>query len=106
MKIYISGPITGVNNYMERFIRAEEILEKEGHIIVNPAKVNAGLPEGTTHEEYMQMSYCMMEMCEAAFFLKGWEHSKGCNLEMKKAIQDKMTTIFEGGQGCRNTQSY
>ena len=51
MKIYISGAITGIDDYMERFAKAEKKLTEQGYSVVNPAKVNAQLPEDTTYEE-------------------------------------------------------
>ena len=45
MKIYISGAITGTDDYMERFSKAEKELAEQGYSVVNPAKVNAQLPE-------------------------------------------------------------
>lgn len=101
MKVYISGPITGTTDYMERFAMAESELTKEGHTVVNPAKVNAGLPEGTTHAEYMKMALDMMDMCNTVFVLKGWEKSVGCNMEIARALEQKMTIAFEGGKECQ-----
>lgn len=101
MKIYISGPITGTNDHAERFRRMEEALTAAGHIVVNPDKVNANLPEGTTHREYMQTSLAMLNMCDAIIMLEGWEKSAGCNEEMCFAMRSKLTIIFEGGRGCQ-----
>lgn len=101
MKIYISGPITGTEDYMRRFAVAENRLTAEGHSVINPARVNAQLPETTTHEEYMKMSLCMMNMCDAVFMLKGWQDSKGANMEFEYARGTGMTIIFEGGKGCQ-----
>lgn len=84
-KIYISGPITGIPDYMTRFQEAEEYLIKEGWSVINPAAVNAMLPEDTTYEEYMIMSLCMLEMCDAIFLLEGWEKSKGARWEFDYA---------------------
>ena len=39
--IYISGPITGTSDYMERFEKAEKELIENGYSVINPAKVNA-----------------------------------------------------------------
>ena len=103
MKIYISGPITGVDGYMERFNRAEEALKAEGHTVVNPAKVNSALPEGTTHEEYMITSIAMLEMCDCIFMLEGWKESKGCKIEFEYACKHRITIAFEGGSA--KTQS-
>lgn len=58
MKIYISGPITGTEDYKQRFRAAELELKERKHIPINPAKVNATLPaKHTSHEEYMRISF-------------------------------------------------
>lgn len=53
MKIYISGPITGVCNYKKRFVTAENDLHELGHVALNPAM----LPFGLTEAEYMRVLY-------------------------------------------------
>lgn len=97
MKVYISGPITGLEKdvYMENFKRAQELIRAAGCKAINPAAVNERLPEGTTHEEYMKMSITMMDMCNAIYLLKGWEESKGANIEFEHAIKNKMLIIFQ-----------
>lgn len=86
MKIYISGAITGTDDYMDRFADAEEKLKKEGHSVINPAAVNSMLPADTTYEEYMEMSLTMLDMCGAIYMLKGWEKSCGANREYGYAL--------------------
>lgn len=86
MKVYISGAITGINDYMERFAKAEEQLDNDGFIVINPAKVNGQLPKETTWEEYMKMSICMLDMCEAIYMLKGWKNSRGACIEYGYAL--------------------
>ena len=105
MKIYISGPITGVVGYMKVFNEAEEILTEKGHTVVNPARVNADLPEGTTHEEYMKMSFVMSDMCEMMMVLPGWRESKGCNMEIQYALEHGIAISFAGGKECLRSQS-
>lgn len=95
MKIYISGAITGTDDYMERFAKAEKELTEQGYSVVNPAKVNAQLPEDTSYEEYMKMCFCMLDMCESIFMLKGWEKSCGANREYGYALAKKKTIFFE-----------
>lgn len=53
MKIYISGQITGTDDFMERFQKAENDLKEKGHIVYNPAHANSFMPDETTYEEYM-----------------------------------------------------
>ena len=95
MKIYISGAISNTDDYMERFAKAEKELTTNGWSVVNPAKVNAQLPEDTSYEEYMKMSFCMLDMCEAIFMLKGWSKSCGSNREYWYAMGNCKTIICE-----------
>ena len=85
MKLYLSGAITGTDDYMDRFSMAEKSLEVE-HTIINPAKVTAQLPSDTDYEDYMKMSFCMLDMCDGIYLLKGWEKSCGSNRELGYAM--------------------
>ena len=85
MKLYLSGAITGTDDYMDRFSMAEKSLEAE-HTIINPAKVNAQLPSDTDDEDDMKMSFCMLDMCDGIYLLKGWEKSCGSNRELGYAM--------------------
>ena len=95
MKIYISGAITGTDNYMERFAKAEKELTEKGYSVVNPAKVNAQLPEDTTYEEYMKMCFCMLDMCDAIYMLKTWNKSCCANRELGYAMAKDMIIMYE-----------
>ena len=95
MRTYISGAITDTNDFMERFAKAERELTCIGYSVVNPAKVNAQLPEDTNYEEYMKMSFCMLDMCDAIYMLNGWEESCGANREYGYAIAKGKEVIFE-----------
>ena len=95
MKIYISGAITGTTDYMERFSRAENELTAKGWSVVNPAKVNAQLPEDTNYEEYMKMCFCMLDMCDSICMLKDFEKSCGANRELGYAMAKNMIIMYE-----------
>ena len=95
MKIYISGSITGTEDYMERFEKAEKKLTEQGYSVVNPAKVNAQLPEDTSYEEYMKMCFCMLDMCDSIYMIKGWEKSCGANREYGYAMAKDMIIMHE-----------
>lgn len=86
MKLYISGPITGTDDYMERFAVAQKELEDEGWSVVNPALVNSNLPKDTEWEDYMRMAVCMIDMCETVYFLDGWKESRDANIEYGYAL--------------------
>lgn len=86
MRIYISGPITGTDDYMERFARAEEKLTAAGHQVYNPAHANSYMPGGTTYEEYMKVSFTLLKMADAIYMLDGWEQSRGANREYGYAL--------------------
>ena len=97
MRIYISGAITNNPNYKEDFERAEDYLQREypSADIINPALVNSFLPKSTTYEEYMRMSFCMLDMCEAIFMMRGWEKSCGSNRELGYAMAKDMIIMYE-----------
>ncbi|MGN0352409.1 MAG: DUF4406 domain-containing protein [Roseburia sp.] len=95
MRIYISGPITGTDDYMERFAEAEEKLKKRGYSVINPAGVNFMMPKDTTYEEYMTMSLTMLGMCGAIYMLKGWEKSCGANREYGYALANDYIILKE-----------
>lgn len=95
MKIYISGPITGTDDYMNRFCAAEEKAKKIGYEVVNPAKVNAMLPESTEYEDYMTMSMVMLDMCDAICMMHGWEESKGAMREYNHAKNKEIAILSE-----------
>ena len=97
MRIYISGQISNLekSDYMERFAKAEKELSEQGYSVINPAKVNAQLPEDTSYEEYMKMSFCMLDMCDAIFMLKKWRESKGACIEYGYALGKGLNVEFE-----------
>lgn len=94
-KIYISGPITGTKDYMSRFSTAHLSLARQGYSVVNPAMVNAMLPEDTTYEEYMAMSFAMLDMCDSVYMLDGWEKSKGAKMEYERALKNGLEIIYQ-----------
>ena len=95
MRIYISGPITGTDDFMERFAEVEEKLIKEGFSVMNPASVNSMMPADTTYEEYMKMSLTMLDMCDAIYMMNGWEKSKGACIEFGYAVAKELIVLSE-----------
>lgn len=94
MRIYISGPITGTDDYQKRFAKAEEYLRQQGYEVVNPARVNGQMPE-LTWDEYMNMSMTMLSLCDMIFMLRGWKESRGAKLEHDYASDRSIDTIYQ-----------
>lgn len=94
-RVYISGRIKGTDDYLKRFEKAEEKIFDAGLIAVNPARVNAQLPECTSEEEYMRMSICMLDMCDAIYLLHGWEESTEASRDFGYAMARGMDVLKE-----------
>lgn len=95
MRIYISGAITGTEDFRERFLEAEKELIAAGYDTVNPARLNDIMPKNATYDEYMKMSFELLGMCDAIYMLKGWEESKGANREYGFAVAKDMRIMLE-----------
>ena len=94
MKVYVSGKITGTTDYKERFETAENILRAGfGYDVINPAQVCAGLPEGMTHDEYMAVCLCLVNMCDAIYMMEGWRESNGASIEYGYALAKELRII-------------
>ncbi len=105
MRVYISGPITGTTDYIERFDKAESELNAAGCDTVNPARCNMYLPDNLKHEEFMHVCKAQMDLCEAIYMLNGWERSNGCRQEFEYASRQGISITFEGGT-CSGKQTY
>lgn len=95
MRVYISGPITGVPDYMEKFEQAEKELVEKGFAVVNPAKINYGMPDDMTYEEYMEIDIKLIDMCDVICMLRGWKMSRGANREYGYALGKGKTIIYQ-----------
>lgn len=82
MKVYIAGKISGCENYKEVFESEKRRIEGLGHIVLNPAS----LPEGMRPGDYMKICFAMIDVADEVFMIKGWEESKGANLELSYCI--------------------
>ena len=93
--IYISGKITGTDDYLQRFEIAEKHLNTMNITdVINPAKVNSYLPE-LSYSQYIKMSLCMLEMCDTVYMLKNWENSVGAKLEWEFAKANNYKIMYE-----------
>ncbi len=94
MRVYLSGPITGVKNYRERFSEAASRLEREKLDVVNPAELCWVLPASTTWDEIMRIDLQLLDLCDAIVMLPGWRKSLGAQREYGYALA-KAKIIWE-----------
>lgn len=80
-KVYLSGPITGTEDYESRFNAEETRFKYAGYKVVNPVKQCAKLGTGKAHEEYMKYILPFLLECDCIYLMEGWEESEGCKLE-------------------------
>lgn len=95
-KIYISGPMEGVENYEENFRRAENYLENQGYEAVNPANIDV---TGMSREEILKMDIELLWGCDGIYILKGWQRSRGANREYGFALGCGMPIMHEEAEG-------
>lgn len=82
MKFYLSGQISNNPNFMSDFEKAENTIKTfypEAEVI-NPAKVGNALPE-LKHEEYMKISFQLIDLAEVVVMMNGWRLSCGASQE-------------------------
>ena len=119
MRIYISGPMTGVPNHnFDAFWNAANRLRVAGHFVINPTELSA--PFGTEDEiassfqEYyleepiispkslapniLAADLAAVRSCDAIYLLRGWESSRGAKRELAEAIAHNLQIIQEGNE--------
>lgn len=103
MRVYISGPITGVENYERIFLERELHLRQSGYDVINPASAGARLRkdrrEAPTWEDYMRLTLRLLLSCDAISMLPGHKESKGATLELQiaRALKLKEIKVYETG---------
>ena len=93
-KIYISGPITNIENWQKNFIAAEESLCNwaKAIAVVNPYRIAMHLEKEYKKNErypdyadYMREDIKALSECDAICLLPGWKRSKGARMEYRIA---------------------
>jgi hypothetical protein len=95
LRIYVSGPITGIENYRQNFDDAEKFLTELGYAVINPAKIDDCLPEGIMYDEFLDLDLYLMSMCDGVYLLNGWNNSRGAKKEISVAINAGMDIFTE-----------
>lgn len=95
-RIYISGKITGDDNYKKKFEAAEKALLKffDNKVdVYNPAKLDLG-PDATW-KHYMRIDIQMLCSCDTIYMLSDWKKSRGARFERKVAKKLGIKIAYE-----------
>lgn len=96
MRIYISIPITGEDEKVQRnkAERLKTALSLLGYEVVNPFDI---IPEKENPDWFDHMGADLREIskCDRVYFCDGWQNSKGCKLEMQYVVSMGIEPIFE-----------
>jgi hypothetical protein len=92
-KIYIAGPVTGIDGYAARFAAAELAIKHEDHEAVNPAALGSG--GGRPWSWYMRRALTLMLTCDAVYMLDRWEESRGATFEHYTAVTCGMPVFIQ-----------
>lgn len=101
-KVYISGPMTGIQdlNY-PAFFAAEAELKSRGYTVLNPARE----PNGLTYREYMARAVSFVLMADIVVTLPNVHKSPGARAEIALAASIQlpiMTLEVLLKDSCRN----
>lgn len=98
--IYISGPITGCDNYYEHFEEVAEHIHTldPDCITINPAALiqasNGVGTNETIYERILEMDCGLVSDADAIVMLPGWTNSKGARKELLTALEENID-IFD-----------
>ena len=83
MKIYISLPITGhdIEQVEARSIFTAAMLREQGHTPISPLEIDHRDPQD--YEAVIGTDITALLCCDAVYFCKDWESSRGCRLDTK-----------------------
>ena len=81
MIVYISGPVTGVDNFEEAFQKATNAVEGKGHTVVSPLSCGVLKEEIYGWSDCMKVCIALMERCNGIVMLDGWRTSVGARIE-------------------------
>jgi hypothetical protein len=85
-KIYLSGPMTGIENFnFPLFHHVAKLFRALGTEVVNPAE--NGFTEEKSWAHYMRADIKQLVDCNVICLLPGWERSRGSTLELFIATQ-------------------
>jgi ribosomal protein L13E len=83
-KIYISGRVTGDDDYVKKFRAAARRLEEAGSRAENPVNFVTER-EKAVWQKAMRVALRIMTFCDGVALLPDWQESKGAGIEERLA---------------------
>lgn len=96
-KVYISGPITGVKDYDQIFMKAHERLKLMGKDVLDLVEMTKNLTTQLEYETYMKIAFALIDDADEIYMIQGWERSAGANRELGYAIGKEKKVIYQKG---------
>lgn len=88
--VYISGPISGAENFKEKFSHAAAWAKGKGaRLVLNPAE----LPAGWDYGHYMAACLALVEQSDVVVALPGSGASLGARRELEHAKRRNVPTV-------------
>lgn len=85
MKVYLSGPMTGIPGYnFPAFRFAAEVMRGQGYEVVSPIETDGG-DTSKPREYYLRIDIEHLLCVDAVAVLPGWQESEGARLEVQIA---------------------
>lgn len=91
MTIFISGAIADNSDYIQQFKTAQDKLEQEGYVVLNPTCLNPKL----SYEQLMTICQFFVHLADKVYMLGGWEQSKGACFENSWAKAQGKEILYE-----------
>ena len=83
-RIYVSGPMCGVEDYKGRFWAFADAIDRCGsYAVVDPAGFAAADSYGADlldRDDWLAIDLKVLEKCDAMFMMPGWRRSEGARL--------------------------
>lgn len=100
-KVMISQPMNGLTDeqILETKKKATKYLENSGYEVINT--FFQGKEEETANSKhnvplaYLALSFLKMAECDAVYFCKGWNKTRGCVMEHEAAEKYGLEILYE-----------
>ena len=108
-RIYISGGITKVKDYREKFrLKEKELCERGFYHVINPIAIGNALlvrspqlkklSESELYSHFMRADIIALLSCTQIYMMEGWMQSNGAKFEHETALICGIDVIYENNR--------